>query len=122
MIERKHLTNDFITKIAGGIEAMAPKPTSRREIELLISGIETHIRAAQERGCTYTEIAKQITENGYPIKASTLRLAMLRRKKAPGPSRIPSTKQPSRPTANATNKLAEKRLSAEACSAMVNPT
>jgi hypothetical protein len=106
MIERKHLTNDFITKIAGGIEAMPPKPTSRREIELLISGIETQIRAAQERGCTYTEIAKQITDNGYPIKASTLRLAMLRHKKAPAPSHTPRTKQASRPTRSATNKLA----------------
>jgi hypothetical protein len=106
MIERKHLTNEFITKIAGGIEAMPPKPASRREIELLISGIETHIRAAQERGCTYTEIAKQITDNGYPIKASTLRLAMLRQKKVPGPSRTLRTKKASRPTANPTSPLA----------------
>jgi hypothetical protein len=105
MIERKHLTNEFITKIAGGIEAMPPKPASRREIELLISGIETHIRAAQERGCTYTEIAKQITDNGYPIKASTLRLAMLRQKKVPGPSRTPRTKPPARPKATTMHKL-----------------
>jgi hypothetical protein len=121
MIERKHLTSEFITKIAGGIEAMPPKPASRREIELLISGIEAHIRAAQERGCTYTEIAKQITDNGYPIKASTLRLAMLRHRKVPAPSRTPRTKPRAHPTATATSKLAERRLSAEASSAMVNP-
>jgi len=104
MIERKHLTSDFITKIAGGIEAMPPKPASRREIELLISGIETQIRAAQERGCTYTEIAKQITDNGYPIKASTLRLAILRRKKAPSSSRTPNTKQASQPSSTTRSK------------------
>lgn len=75
------LSDELIQKIAGGLDAMPPKPASRREMELLLARIEAQIRAAQERGCSYAEIAKQITENGYPIKPSTLRLAMQRRRK-----------------------------------------
>ena len=98
------LSDDLIAKIATGIETMPPKPASRREIALLIARVEAKIRAAQERGCTYTEIAKQITDNGYPIKASTLRLAILRRKKAPSASRTPHTKQASQPSSTTRSK------------------
>jgi len=81
MINRTHLNSELIAKISGSIEAMPPKPASRRELEFLLAGIEAHVHDAQERGCTFAEIAKQITENGYPIKTSTLRLAMQRRRK-----------------------------------------
>jgi hypothetical protein len=80
MTDRKHLTNELIAKIADGIKAMPPKPASRKEIEQLLGGIEAQVRDAQERGCTYAQIAKQITENGYPIKTSTLRIAIQRRR------------------------------------------
>ena len=76
------LSEDLITKIGSALEAMPPKPASRREIELLLTQIEAQIRAAQERGCTYADIAKQITASGYTIKTSTLRVAMQRRNKA----------------------------------------
>jgi hypothetical protein len=75
------LSDELIQKIAGGLDAMPPKPASRREMEVLLARIEAQIRAAQERGSTYAEIAKQITESGYPIKTSTLRLALQRRRK-----------------------------------------
>lgn len=75
------LSDDLIAKIGDGLDAMPPKPASRRELELLLTSIEAKIRAAQERGSTYAEIAKEITESGYPIKTSTLRLAMQRRPK-----------------------------------------
>jgi hypothetical protein len=78
------LSDDLIAKIASGIETMPPKPASRREIALLIARLEAKIRAAQERGCTYVEIAKQITESGYPIKTSALRLAMQQHRKNEG--------------------------------------
>ena len=78
------LSDELITKIAAQIEAMPPRPASRREIQLLITRIEAKIRAAQERGCTYAEIAKQITESGYPIKTSTLRVALQRHRKKEG--------------------------------------
>ena len=78
------LTDELIAKIASGIETMPPKPASRREIQLLITRIEAKIRAAQERGCTYVEIAKQITESGYAIKTSTLRVAIQRHRKNEG--------------------------------------
>jgi hypothetical protein len=81
------LSDELIQKIAGGLDAMPPKPASRSEMELLLARIEAQIRAAQERGCTYAEIAKQITESGYPIKTGTLRVAMQRRRK-----QEPSTK------------------------------
>ena len=97
------LSDDLIAKIATGIETMPPKPASRREIQLLIARVEAKIRAAQERGCTYVEIAKQITESGYPIKTSALRLAMQQHRKNEGIQRTrrrkasPST--PQQPTA-----------------------
>ena len=78
------LSDALIAKIASGIETMPPTPASRREIQLLIGRIEAKIRAAQERGCTYVELAKQITESGYAIKTSTLRVAIQRHRKNEG--------------------------------------
>jgi len=78
------LSDELIAKIASGIETMPPKPASRRETALLIARVETQIRAAQERGCTYVEIAKQISESGYPIKSSTLRTAIQRHRQKAG--------------------------------------
>jgi hypothetical protein len=75
------LSEDLISKIGNGLDAMPPKPASRRELDLLLTSIEAKIRAAQERGATYAELAKQISESGYPIKTSTLRLALQRRRK-----------------------------------------
>jgi hypothetical protein len=82
MATRSPLTSELISKIADGIAAIPPKPASRRELDLLTAGIEAQVRAAQERGSTYDEIAEQITRNGYPIKSSTLRTAMQRRAKS----------------------------------------
>ncbi len=75
------LSDELIAKIGNGLDAMPPKPASRRELDLLLTSIEAKIRAAQERGATYAEIAKQISEGGYPIKTSTLRVALQRRRK-----------------------------------------
>ena len=81
------LSDDLIAKIGNSLDAMPPKPASRRELDLLLTSIEAKIRAAQERGATYADIAKQISESGYQIKTSTLRVALQRRKKAPGVKR-----------------------------------
>jgi len=116
------LSDDLIAKISNGLDTMPPKPASRRELDLLLTSIEAKIRAAQERGATYAEIAKQISENGYPIKTSTLRVALQRRRKnepgakrathrasrsaapqntppakAPAPSSIPAATTPKKP-------------------------
>jgi hypothetical protein len=103
MRERTPLTGELITKIAGGIEAIPPKPASRRELELLIAGIESQVRAAQERGYTYTEIAEQITQSGYPIKTSTLRAAMQRQAKTADASRTARGKQAPRQAKDTAN-------------------
>lgn len=76
------LSDELIAKIAHGLDAMPAKPASRRELDMLLTGIEAEIRAAQQRGATYAEIATQISESGYPIKSSTLRVALLRRRKS----------------------------------------
>jgi hypothetical protein len=76
------LSKDLITKIGNDLETIPPKPASRGEIELLLTQIEAQIRAAQERGCTYADIANQITASGYAIKTSTLQHAMQRSRKA----------------------------------------
>ena len=81
------LNEELIAKIGNGLDAMPPKPASRRELDLLLASIEAKIRAAQERGATYADIAKQISESGYTIKTSTLRVALQRRKKEPGVKR-----------------------------------
>jgi len=81
------LSEDLIAKIGNSLDAMPPKPASRRELDLLLTSIEAKIRAAQERGATYADIAKQISESGYQIKTSTLRVALQRRKKEPGVKR-----------------------------------
>ena len=81
------LSDDLIAKIGNSLDAMPPKPASRRELDLLLTSIEAKIRAAQERGATYADIAKQISESGYQIKTSTLRVALQRRKKEPGVKR-----------------------------------
>ena len=78
------LNEELIAKIGNGLDAMPPKPASRRELDLLLTSIEAKIRAAHERGATYADIAKQISESGYAIKTSTLRVALQRRKKEPG--------------------------------------
>ena len=82
------LSDELIARIGNSLDAMPPKPSSRRELDLLVTRIEAKIRGAQERGATYAEIAKQISENGYPIKTSTLRLALQRhRREGPGMNR-----------------------------------
>jgi hypothetical protein len=91
------LSDDLITKIGNGLEAMPPKPASRREIELLLTQIEAKIRAAQERGCTYADIAKQIRASGYEIKTSTLRVAMQRRRKTNAKRVKPPSKRATAP-------------------------
>ena len=75
------LSDELIAKIANGLDAMPPKPASCRELDLLLTEIAGKIRTAQQRGATYAEIAAQISESGYPIKSSTLRVALLRRRK-----------------------------------------
>jgi hypothetical protein len=75
------LSEELIAKIGNAIDAIPPKPASRREIDLLITQLEAKIRAAQERDCTYGDIAKLISDCGYPIKTSTLRVALQRRRK-----------------------------------------
>lgn len=77
------LSDELIAKIGDSLEAMSPRPASRRELDVLVSRIEARIRSAQERGATYAEIAKQISESGYPIKTNALRLAVQRRRKQP---------------------------------------
>ena len=77
------LSDELIAKIGDSLDVMSPKPASRRELDVLVSRIEGKIRAAQERGATYAEIAKQVSESGYPIKTNTLRLAVQRRRKQP---------------------------------------
>ena len=81
------LSEDLIAKIGNSLDAMPPKPASRRELDLLLTSIEAKIRAAQDRGATYADIAKQISLSGYQIKTSTLRVALQRRKKEPGVKR-----------------------------------
>ena len=75
------LSDELIAKIGDTLDAIPPKPASRRELDVLVSRIEGKIRAAQERGATYAEIAKQISESGYPIKANALRIAVQRRRR-----------------------------------------
>ena len=68
-----HLSDELIAKIGDSLDAMSPKPASRRELDVLVSRIEGKIRAAQERGATYAEIAKQVSESGYPCLLYTSR-------------------------------------------------
>jgi len=75
------LSDELIAKIGDRLDAMPPKPASRRELDVLVTRIEGKIRAAQERGATYAEIAKQISESGYPVKANALRIAVQRRRR-----------------------------------------
>ncbi|HVR45260.1 MAG TPA: hypothetical protein VMT95_01275 [Candidatus Binatia bacterium] len=75
------LSDELIAKIGADLDVLPLQPTSRRELELLVSRISGNIRAAQERGATYTEIARQISASGYPIKRSTLCAALMRHRK-----------------------------------------
>jgi hypothetical protein len=75
------LSDELIAKIGADLDAMPLAPTSRRELELLVSDVGEKIRAAQARGATYAEIARQITASGYPIKRSTLCAALSRQRK-----------------------------------------
>ena len=75
------LSDELIAKIGADLDVLPLQPTSRRELELLVSRICGNIRAAQERGATYTEIARQISASGYPIKRSTLCAALMRHRK-----------------------------------------
>ena len=52
------LSDELIAKIGDSLDVMSAKPTSRRELDVLVSRIEGKIRTAQERGATYAEIAR----------------------------------------------------------------
>jgi hypothetical protein len=102
------LSDELIAKIGADLDGLPLQPTSRRELELLVSRISRNIRAAQERGATYVEIAKQITASGYPIKRSTLCAALMRHRKitagAKPPVRRSATKSsPAPPVSVATD-------------------
>jgi hypothetical protein len=75
------LSDELIAKIGADLDGMPLEPTSRRDLELLVSRVGGKIRRAQGRGATYAEIAKQITASGYPIKRSTLCAALMRQRK-----------------------------------------
>jgi hypothetical protein len=75
------LSDELIARIGADLDVLPLQPTSRRELELLVSRISGNIRAAQERGATYNEIATQISASGYPIKRSTLCAALTRHRK-----------------------------------------
>jgi hypothetical protein len=75
------LSDELIAKIGADLDVLPLQPTSRRELELLVARICGNIRAAQERGATYTEIARQISASGYPMKRSTLCAALVRHRK-----------------------------------------
>jgi hypothetical protein len=75
------LSDELIAKIGTDLDGMPLQPTSRRDLELLVARVGGKIRAAQDRGATYVEIAKQITTSGYPIKRSTLCAALMRHRK-----------------------------------------
>jgi hypothetical protein len=83
------LSDELIAKIGDRLDAMPPKPASRRELDVLVSRIEAKIRAAQDRGATYAEIAKEISESGYPIKANALRIAVQRKRRQRSDVRSP---------------------------------
>ena len=100
------LSDELIVKIGFDLDVLPLQPTSRRELELLVSRVFANIRAAQERGATYTEIAGQISASGYPIKRSTLCAALLRHRRnavgAKQPVRRSETKSsPARPVSAA---------------------
>ena len=98
------LSDELITKIGTDLDTLPLEPTSRRELEVLISRLAGNIRAAQARGATYVEIAKQITASGYPIKRSTLCAALMRHRNNKGAAKRPvrhgSVKAPSAPPAS----------------------
>jgi hypothetical protein len=75
------LSDELIAKIGADLDDLPLQPTSRRELELLVSRIGGNIRAAQERGASYAEIARQISASGYSIKRSTLCAAVIRQRK-----------------------------------------
>jgi hypothetical protein len=96
------MSDELIARIGADLDVLPLQPTSRRELELLVSRVCGNIRAAQERGASYTEIARQISASGYPIKRSTLCAALLRHRRNAGgmkhPGRRGETKSsPTRP-------------------------
>jgi hypothetical protein len=88
------LSDELITKIGTDLDSMPLQPTSRRDLELLVSRIGEKIRTAQDRGATYAEIAKQITASGYPIKRSTLCAALMRHRKNEARAKHPAPRRP----------------------------
>lgn len=97
------LSEDLITKIGNDLDAVPPKPASRLEIDQLVARIAASIQAAQERGLSYPEIAKRMTNSGYPITTSALRNAMQRRRKGtPRKRNAPRVARPAPPATPAT--------------------
>src|SRR5579862_6003087 len=79
------VSQDLIAKIRADLDELPLEPTGRRELNALLVEVGEKIRAAQERGASYVEIARQITTSGYPIKPSTLRAGMDRQRKSKSP-------------------------------------
>lgn len=76
------LSEDLIAKIEADLDDLPLEPKGRRKLTVLLVQVGEKIRAAQGRGASYVEIARQITASGYPIKPSTLRAGMDRQRKS----------------------------------------
>jgi|SRR5579862_2475777 len=79
------LSEDLVAKIGVDLDDLPLEPKGRGELNALLLQVGEKIRAAQERGASYVEIARQITASGYPIKPGTLRAGMDRQRKSKSP-------------------------------------
>lgn len=68
-------------KVKEILQVVRPKRVSMRD---LVIARAAEVRAAQEKGASYSDIAEALTAAGYAIKASTLKSIMTSLPKGPG--------------------------------------
>lgn len=62
-----------VEDVKAALVALPPKAGTPAGARTIVTAVVEQIREAMEKGYTYDEIAALLTENGYTIKASTLR-------------------------------------------------
>lgn len=95
-------TPKSVDDVKAALVALPPKAGTPAGARTIVTAAVEQIREAMEKGYTYDEIAALLTENGYTIKAGTLRQYIGQAstpKKKPAPKRA---KKPKAETASAT--------------------
>ncbi|WP_260434426.1 hypothetical protein [Burkholderia sp. Bp9090] len=100
--DRKTLYPAQWDAVARRLDALPPKPAHEHHVTVreAVNAMRSQINDAQQKGYTFEEIVRQLTEEGVDISASTLRYAMQRVAKNHKAGRVERAAPPGQATAS----------------------